>query len=88
MTSESKVEPKESETKTETTPDLMGKIKEVEEVAHDSSPAIIRDHKFRPKGAWYTLCEICNFAESAHEASELQYYIDDDNHWAATWDDD
>lgn len=71
MTSKQKVEQ-------EPAPDLMGELKKAEEVVHDTSPAIIKDHKFRPKGAWYTLCDICNLAESAHQASELQYIIEDD----------
>lgn len=72
MTSEQKVKTEES------APDLMGELKKAEVTAHDSAPAIIRDHKFRPRGAWYTLCEICSKAESAHEATELQYVIEDD----------
>lgn len=70
----------------ESAPDLLGDLKKAEVVA-DSTPAIITDHKFRPKGAWYTLCDICNIAESAHEASELRYYSDEDG-WNAAWDDE
>lgn len=47
------------------------------EVAHDETPSNITDHKFRPKGAWFSLCEVCNLAESAHAASELRYVGDD-----------
>lgn len=47
------------------------------EVLHDETPAIITDHKFSPKGEWYTLCRHCNLAESAHAETELRYYSDD-----------
>lgn len=46
------------------------------EIVHDESPAIITDHKFRPKGEWWSLCAVCNLAESAHLETELQYYGD------------
>lgn len=42
----------------------------------DESPAIITDHKFSPRGSWFTLCRHCNLAESAHAETELQYIGD------------
>lgn len=42
------------------------------EVAHDESPSIIQDHAFKPKGEWFTLCEHCNLAESAHNETTLR----------------
>ena len=49
------------------------------EVLYDESPSIIKDHKFDPKGEWYTLCKHCNLAESAHAETSLpfRYYSDD-----------
>lgn len=52
------------------------------EKGHDEAPAIISDHKFSPKGEWWSLCVTCNLAESAHLESELvnshiAYYSDD-----------
>jgi hypothetical protein len=55
-------------------------------VAHDTSPAIIRDHAFEPRGEWWTLCKICSLAEAAHtettidhdEIKQIAYYSDDD----------
>lgn len=34
--------------------------------AHDTAPAIISDHPFRPRGKWWTLCRHCGLAEAAH----------------------
>lgn len=49
------------------------------EIAHDTTPSIISDHPFRPKGAWWTLCEECNLAESAHSESAIIHYVGDDD---------
>lgn len=67
----------------ESAPDLLGDLKKVQEIAHDTAPAIITDHKFSPRGDWYTLCKICRLAESAHAETEnvrphIGYYADDD----------
>lgn len=43
----------------------------------DEAPAIISDHKFKPKSEWWSLCQYCNLAESAHTETELLYYGDD-----------
>lgn len=51
-----------------------------EEVVHDETPSQITDHAFEPKGEWWSLCEHCNLAESAHRESTLppfRYYSDD-----------
>lgn len=47
------------------------------QVAHDETPSQIVDHKFSPKGEWYSLCRHCNLSEAAHAESELHYYGDD-----------
>lgn len=50
------------------------------EVAYDTTPSIITDHPFRPKGAWWTMCEECNLAESSHsESTTIRYVGDGDN---------
>lgn len=38
--------------------------------AEGSGPAIVTDHKFQPKGEWWSLCAICNLAQSAHLETE------------------
>lgn len=38
---------------------------------------LISDHKFSPKGEWWSLCRHCNLAQAAHKESELHYYGDD-----------
>ena len=49
------------------------------EVAHDETPSGITDHPFVPTGAWYTLCERCNLAESAHAETTVRFrYFGDD----------
>jgi hypothetical protein len=52
-------------------------------VAHDEAPSGVTDHPFTPKGEWYSLCEICNLAESAHAETttrpQLFRYYSDDN---------
>lgn len=53
-------------------------LQEDREKVHDEAPAIISDHKFDPKGEWYSLCCVCNLAESAHAETALQYVGDDD----------
>lgn len=47
------------------------------EVGHDEAPAIISDHKFSPRGEWWSLCKHCRLAESAHLETELRYVGDD-----------
>lgn len=54
----------------------VAKITKEPEALGDQTPAIITDHKFSPKGDWFSLCRYCNLAESAHEATELQYIGD------------
>lgn len=51
------------------------------EVQHDETPAIIADHAFEPRGAWYTLCKHCKLAESAHKETTLRpfRYVGDDD---------
>ena len=51
------------------------------EVGHDEAPAIITDHKFSPKGEWWSLCKHCNLGEAAHADTErvLIHYYSDDN---------
>lgn len=61
-------------TKSETMPKAVVKPKVS---FHDEAPAIISDHKFSPRGEWYTLCRHCSLAEAAHQATELRYYSDD-----------
>lgn len=56
---------------------MIGEKAVEKEVAHDEAPAIITDHKFSPKGEWWSLCIHCNLSEAAHAASELRYYSDD-----------
>lgn len=34
--------------------------------AHDESPPLKTDHKFEPKGEYWTLCVHCNMAAAAH----------------------
>lgn len=50
------------------------------EISHDTSPAIITDHPFEPRGEWWTLCKICSLAEAAHAETTLQpiAYLSDD----------
>lgn len=40
--------------------------------AHDEGPAIINDHAFEPKGAWFTLCRHCNLGEAAHSETTIR----------------
>jgi 5-methylcytosine-specific restriction endonuclease McrA len=49
------------------------------EVLHDETPSIVKDHKFEPRGEWWTLCKHCHLAESAHAETtrRFQYYSDD-----------
>ncbi len=47
------------------------------EVLHDETPSGVTDHKFSPRGEWWTLCRICGLAQAAHKESEFQYYGDD-----------
>lgn len=50
------------------------------EVAHDETPSIVNDHPFEPRGEWWSLCEHCNLAESAHAETTIppfRYYSDD-----------
>lgn len=42
------------------------RLKRPRPVQYDDTPSGITSHAFEPKGAWYTLCKHCNFAESAH----------------------
>jgi hypothetical protein len=53
--------------------------KRPQEVQHDETPSEVEDHAFVPKGEWWSLCEICNLAQSAHKETTLQfrYYSDD-----------
>lgn len=62
---------------------VQPKAERPKEVQHDESPSGITDHAFEPKGAWYTLCKHCNFAESAHRETTqdkreflIEYYSD------------
>jgi hypothetical protein len=51
------------------------------EVQHDEAPPPQDDHAFVPRGEWWSLCDICNLAESAHRRTTLQshiHYYDDD----------
>ena len=49
------------------------------EVGHDEAPSIIDDHAFEPRGEWWSLCEHCGLAESAHKETTLRfYYVDED----------
>lgn len=41
------------------------------EVQHDETPSGITDHPFEPKGLWFTLCKVCNLAESAHAETTI-----------------
>lgn len=56
--------------KSQETPKLM-------EVFHDETPSMITDHKFSPRGEWFTLCKHCGLSEAAHAETELRYYSDD-----------
>jgi hypothetical protein len=54
-------------------------------VEMDETPAIITDHPFEPKGAWYTQCKRCNLAMAAHSKTTVNprdhigYFGDDDD---------
>lgn len=37
----------------------------------DKDPSHITDHPFKPKGAWWSLCEVCNLGEPAHAETTL-----------------
>jgi hypothetical protein len=41
-------------------------------VLHDETPSLIVDHPFEPTDEWWSLCHICNLAESAHQETTLQ----------------
>lgn len=51
----------------------------------DEAPAIISDHAFEPKGAWYTQCRRCGLAMAAHSTSTVNprehigFFGDDDD---------
>ena len=63
------------------TPDTTKPPRPVE-VGHDEAPSIIDTHPFQPKGDWWSLCEECNLAESAHKETSLrpfQYYGDEED---------
>lgn len=63
-------EAKEASKTTKATPNLMA-------VLHDETPSLITDHKFAPRGEWFTLCKHCGLSEAAHAETELRYYSDD-----------
>lgn len=49
------------------------------EVLHDESPSGITDHSFVPKDEWWSLCDICNLAQSAHADTTVPFrYVSDD----------
>jgi hypothetical protein len=53
-------------------------------VAHDTSPAIISDHPFEPRGEWWSLCKHCGLAQPAHNETTPAgrppfHYHSDDN---------
>jgi hypothetical protein len=57
------------------------KLAKPKEILHDESPSIISDHRFEPKGEWWTLCKRCNLAQSSHKETVLRpfrYYSDDE----------
>lgn len=45
--------------------------KEKKFIDHDTSPAIIKDHAFEPRGEWYTLCKHCSLAMAAHSETTV-----------------
>ena len=52
------------------------------EVQHDETPPPVGEHAFVPKGEWWSLCDICNLAESAHKETTLVrpfHYVGDDD---------
>lgn len=42
-------------------------------VDYDEAPSAISDHAYEPRGAWYTVCRICNLAEAAHTETTLDW---------------
>lgn len=39
---------------------------------NDNSPSWVTSHAFRPRDAWYGLCDVCHLAESAHKNTVLK----------------
>lgn len=42
-----------------------------EVVVHDEAPSGIDDHPYEPRGAWWSLCKHCGFAQAAHKETTL-----------------
>jgi hypothetical protein len=61
---------------------VQDKLQKKPEVQHDEAPPAQDDHEFLPRGEWWSLCEICHLAESAHQKTRLPpriHYYSDDN---------
>jgi hypothetical protein len=46
------------------------------EVLHDEAPSNIVDHKFTPRGEWWSLCTQCGYGEAAHKDTTVDNHVE------------